>query len=226
MVIGDVEVIRRQLCCCHSFMFPASVSFISKVRGNLCCCHSFIFSVNVSFISKVRVTGGPGGIVLLSVNCFQRQCVIHFKRERHRWVGVCLSSAPVGWLRFFRLKFFMDHQPFQFLQFFNGLHTCFNFRVRGVWTRGVTCAIVACIPLTYLVPWHCKCFIYPILAYAKGAFCVPAHFTPGTQKHPFACANCTFCASTFFFERERKNTLLRAQKAPFAPVTKVGWVRE
>ena len=57
MVIGDVEVTRRQLCCCHSFLFPAGVSFISKVRGEVCCCHSFLYyQVNVSFISKVRAT--------------------------------------------------------------------------------------------------------------------------------------------------------------------------
>ena len=90
MVISDVEVTRRQLCCCHLFMFPASVSFISKERGELCCCHSFIINVNVSFISKVRVTGGPEGILLLSVNRFQHQCVIHCKRVGHRWVFWCL----------------------------------------------------------------------------------------------------------------------------------------
>ena len=38
--------------------------------GELCCCHSFIVNVNVSFISKVKVTGGLGGIVLLSVKCY------------------------------------------------------------------------------------------------------------------------------------------------------------
>ena len=63
MVIGDLEVTRRQLCCCHSFSFPA------KVR----------------FISELRVTGGPGGIVLLSFIYFQRQCVIPFKSEGHWW---------------------------------------------------------------------------------------------------------------------------------------------
>ena len=47
MVIGDVEVTLMQLCCCHSFMFPASVCFISKVRGELCYCHSFVINVNV-----------------------------------------------------------------------------------------------------------------------------------------------------------------------------------
>ena len=116
MVISDLEVTRTQLCCCHSFLFPASVWFISKVRAELCCCRSFIYyqiiNVNVSFISKVRVTGGPGGIVLLSfipvprqrvfhfkseggivllpVNCFQHQCVIPFNRVGHRWVFSCL----------------------------------------------------------------------------------------------------------------------------------------
>ena len=49
---------------------------------------------------------------------------------------------------------------------------------------------------THSVPWHCKCFIYSILAYAKGGFCVPAHFTPGTQKHPFACAKGPFGAGS------------------------------
>ena len=98
MVIGDVEVTRRQLSCCHSFMFRASVSFISKARGGLCCCHPFIINVNVSFMSKVRVTGGPEEIVLLSLNCFQHQCVIHFKRVGHRWVFWCLPvfSACLG----------------------------------------------------------------------------------------------------------------------------------
>ena len=35
-------------------------------------------------------TGGPVGIVLLSVNCFQHRCVIPFKRLGHRWVFWCL----------------------------------------------------------------------------------------------------------------------------------------
>ena len=76
MVIGDLEVTRRQLCCCHSFIVTA----------------------NVSFISKVRVTGGPGEIVLLSLNYFERQCVIHFKSEGHWWVFCCLPvvSASLG----------------------------------------------------------------------------------------------------------------------------------
>ena len=89
-MIGNVEVTRSQLCCCHSFMLPASVSFISKVRGGLCRCDSFLFNVNVSFISKVRVAGGRGWIALLSVNCFQYQCDIQFKREGDRWVLWCL----------------------------------------------------------------------------------------------------------------------------------------
>ena len=32
MVIGDLEVTHRQLCCCHSFIFTANVSFILEVR--------------------------------------------------------------------------------------------------------------------------------------------------------------------------------------------------
>ena len=146
-----------------------------------------------------------GGIVLWSFIYFQRQCVIHFKSEGH-WLarGDCVIVSPLfsmsmchsfqkrvspvgfllstcrrrlfGWLWFFKFKFFNF-----FAGFFNGQHTGFNFGVRGVRTRGVTCASVACIPVTHSVPWHCKCFLYPILAHAKGAFCARAHFAPGTQ---------------------------------------------
>ena len=32
MVIGDLEVTQKQLCCCHLFLFTAKVYFISEVR--------------------------------------------------------------------------------------------------------------------------------------------------------------------------------------------------
>ena len=79
-----------------------------------------------------------------------------------------------GLLPFFILNFSFIFNLFNFLaRFFNGLHRCCD--VLGVRTRGVTCASLACIPLTHSVPWHCKCFLSPILAYVKGAFCAPAH---------------------------------------------------
>ena len=120
MVIGDVEVTRRQLCCCQSFLFPASVSFISKVRGEWCCYHSFIITVNVSFISKVRVTGGCGVIELFSVNCFQHQSVIPFKTVGHRWFLWCLPVFG-AWLRLFRLNFSLIINLFNF---FNSSMAC------------------------------------------------------------------------------------------------------
>ena len=42
--------------------------------------------------------------------------------------GVRLSSAPVWGVAALQVEFFLiDHQPLQFLPFFNCLHTCFNF---------------------------------------------------------------------------------------------------
>ena len=71
-----------------------------------------------------------------------------------------------------------------------------------------------------------------------GAMALQMPFTPflRMQKAPFAClhnlhlgtkytllrAQITRFARRLFFKRVRKNTLLRAQKAFFAPVTKVG----
>ena len=110
MVIGDVEVTRRQLCCCHSFLFRQRV-FHFNTEGA---------SVLLSFIS------------LLSN--YQHQFVVHFKSEGHQvaW-GDCVvvsqlfsasvchcfqkSGSPVGFvvsaclrrlfggLRLFRLNF-------------------------------------------------------------------------------------------------------------------------
>ena len=131
MVTGDVEVTRKQLCRCHSFIFPASVSFISKVRGELCCCHSFIFNVNVPFISKVRVTGGPGGIVHVVVGQLFSTSMCHSFEKRGSPVVFLLSACRprlVGWLRFLRFSVSLIIIIFNFFAgFFHGLHTCFNF---------------------------------------------------------------------------------------------------
>ena len=72
MVIGDVEVTRRQLCCCHSFVFRQRV-FHFKSEGG---------SVLLSFIS------------LLSN--YQHQCVVHFKSEGHQgaW-GDCVVVSQL-----------------------------------------------------------------------------------------------------------------------------------
>ena len=74
--------------------------------GGLCCSHGIVFNVSSSFISKEWVIGG--------------------------FSGVCPSLAPVWVVAVLQVEYFIDRQPFQLLQFFNGLHTCFNFRVCGV----------------------------------------------------------------------------------------------
>ena len=94
---------------CHSFLFPASVCFISKVRfiskvkGEFCCCHSFIYyqiiNVNVSFISEVRVTCGPRGIVS---QLFSTPMCPSFQKSASP-VGFLLSACLrrlFGWLLF------------------------------------------------------------------------------------------------------------------------------
>ena len=125
--------------------------------GESCCWHSFILNVNVSFVSKVGVTGGLGGDCLATIIYLQRQCVIHFKSEGHRWAwGDCvvvsqLFSTPMchsfqkrgspvggllcacrqrlfGWLRFFKFNFSLIFNLFNyFAGFFNGVNTCFDY---------------------------------------------------------------------------------------------------
>ena len=103
-----------------------------RAWGELCCSHSFIFNVNMSFISTVRVAGGPGGMVLLPVNYFQRQCVIHFKSDGHCCMGFLVSAFRQRLFGFFKLNFSLIFNLFNFFAgFFNGLHTCFN--VSGTW---------------------------------------------------------------------------------------------
>ena len=68
-----MEVIRRQQCCCHSFLFRARIVLHFKSEG---------VGVLLSFIP------------LLSN--YQHQCVIHFKIEGHRgaW-GICLVVSQL-----------------------------------------------------------------------------------------------------------------------------------
>ena len=51
-------------------------------------------------------------------------------------MGFLLSACCqrlFGWLRFFKLNFSLIFHVFNFfVGFFNSLHTCFNFAVRGV----------------------------------------------------------------------------------------------
>ena len=58
MVIGDLQVTRRELCCCHSFIFTA----------------------NVSFISEVRVTGGRGGNCVVVIHFFSLSMCHSFQK--------------------------------------------------------------------------------------------------------------------------------------------------
>ena len=71
MVIGDLEVTRRQMCCCHSFLFPVSVSFISKVRGEVCTCGSLV--------AKCKCEGGAhlGLSCALRCLCACLLCFLH-----------------------------------------------------------------------------------------------------------------------------------------------------
>ena len=50
--------------------------------GELYCCHSFIFNANVSFISKVRATGGLGMNRVVVIHLFSMSMCHSFQKVR------------------------------------------------------------------------------------------------------------------------------------------------
>ena len=183
-----------------------------------------------------------GGMVLLSFLYFRRHCVIHFKSEGHRWAWVdcvvlselfstsmCHSfrkrGLPVGFLvsacrpRLVGLLLFFTLSSFLIINLLTSSilqWLAHMFQFLSAWSLKQGRYVCECSMHTSDSPgaMALQMLIHPILAYAKGAFCVPAPFTRGTQKHPFACANCTICASTVFCEETQKHPFA-CTKGPF-----------
>ena len=167
--------------------------------GGLCCCHSFFFNFNVSFVSKMRVTGGPGGVVSLLVNCFQGQCVIHVNlRVSCGFSAPCVASAAVWVVAVLQVEFLLILNLFNFCKILQWPVDLFQFF--SAW--GCNHGRYVCECSMHISDTHgamaLQMLPLPHSCVWKRRFCAPARFAPGTHKHRFACANCTFCASTVF----------------------------